>query len=868
MKKCFRFLSLFVACLFFWGKATAATPSPAYLSWSQLPAIPDTLGFAGSFAGVSQGTLLVAGGANFPGGAPWTGAAKVWIDKVFALEKPDGQWQEVGRLPRPLGYGVSVTWQDALICLGGSDAARHYADVFMIRYLQGKISIEVLPALPRAVASASGLVIGDVLYVAGGLAQPDAAAAEHNFWRLDLAAPASKRAWEELPAWPGPARMMAVVGSQDNAFYLFSGVQLVAGKNQQTDRVFLRDAYRYTPRLGWEKLTDLPQSVAGAPSPAFASGQSHLLVFGGDHGRYFAQNNDLKDRHPGFSDQVLGYDTITNTWASFGKMPVDQKADAVRNPQASTWAPVTTPAVVWQGKLVIPGGEVRPAVRTTRVLLGEALQPQGALALWDWLVIGLYFLLTIGISVLVSRKSSSNTEDYFLAKGKIPWWAAGLSIFGTTLSALTFIAVPAKTYATDWVYFLNNMMIVAVAPIIVCFYLPYFRKLKLTSIYEYLEIRFSRPVKLLASLTFLLFQVSRLGVVIYLPSLVVSSLMGIDIVTCIIGTALITTAYCFFGGIEAVVWTDVMQVVVLLGGALLSLVFIVNSLEGGASQLVTEALDHDKFRLAILEWDIAQPVLWVVAIGALLSQLVTFSSDQVVVQRYLTTPTEAEARKAIYTNAWLTIPASLIFFGVGTALWVYFRHYPQVLNPHGRNDDVFPWFIAHQLPAGLSGLVIAGVFAATMSTISSSMNSMATVITKDFYRLFKPRVSDRQQFLFARWTTIVLGLVGSLVSIYMDSLRNASIWDQYLTVIALLGGCLAGMFTAGIFFPRINSTGILVGFAVSGFSLYFVQRWGGINFFLYPAIAIALCVGVGYIVSILLPDRQPQTHQTKELKAR
>ncbi|HYG38713.1 MAG TPA: sodium/solute symporter [Cytophagales bacterium] len=849
-------LSLFLMFLSLAYKGKAEKSPQSYINWSQLPQIPDEVGFAGSFAGVSNGTLLVAGGANFPdGGAPWTGSAKVWHDKIFALEKSNGQWKEVGKLPNPLGYGVSITWRDGLICIGGSDATKHYADVFIVRYKQGKIETEELPSLPETNASAAGVLIGDVIYIAGGFESPGSKNSEKVFWALDLSKAKGKREWKVLESWPGPSRLLAVAGTQEDAFYLFSGVHLFTPEGDTVaQREFLKDAYKYTPGKGWIRLADLPRSTAAAPTPAFATGQSHLLIFGGDTGKYFDQNLTLKENHPGFSDEILGYNSITNTWTPFGKVFTDKVGDPVKNPAASTWAPVTTPSVVWKENYIIPGGEIRPAVRTSKVLMAMPVQPSGVFTFLDWAVVGFYFLLTIGISLVVSKNMNGTTNDFFLGEGKIPWWAAGLSIFGTSLSALTFIAIPAKAYATDWVYFLNNMMIVAVAPVVVYFYLPYFRKLKLTSVYEYLEIRFNRKVKLLGSFTFLLFQISRLGVVIYLPSLVVSALMGIDLVLCIVFTSLVTTVYCFLGGIEAVVWTDVMQVVVLLGGALVSLGFIVFSLDGGTSQLFSEAFSSNKFQLAIFSWDRTQPVLWVILVGGFLSQLVSFSSDQVIVQRYLTTSTEEEAKKSIYTNALLTIPASLIFFGVGTALWVYFKNNPADLNPHGLTDDVFPWFIAHQLPAGLSGLVIAGVFAATMSTISSSMNSMATVVTTDFYQLISPGRSDRQRFVFARWATVALGIVGCLVSIYIGSLQNSSIWDQYIMLIGLLGGCLAGMFVAGIFFPRINSTGILIGFAVSAIALYFVQASTDLNFFLYPAIAIFICVLVGYLSSLIMPS--------------
>jgi SSS family solute:Na+ symporter len=831
-------------------------PKP-YLQWTQLPAIPDQLGFAGSMAGVSNGALIVAGGSNFINGSPWNGGTKTWYDKIFVLEHAGGAWKEAGRLPHPLAYGVSLTWQNGVIIAGGSDANRHYNEVFVLRYVNGRIEIENLPALPAPVANACGVIIGNNLYIAGGLKEPNATQTEKNFWVLDLAQVAGQRIWKTLEPWPGASRMLSVAGTQEGALYLFSGVHLAIRPGDSTaHREFLKDAYKYVPGKGWSRIADLPQAVAAAPGPAFTAGQSHLLVFGGDDGKYFDQNAILQQKHPGFSRQALMYNTITGSWSTIGNVITDIKADAGNNPNASTWAPVTTTLVIWNGNIILPGGEVRPGTRTNRVLMATPVQPPGGFRLLDWTIVGIYFLLVIAISVIVSRNMQRTTSGFFLGGGKIPWWAAGLSIFGSKLSALTFIAIPAKAYATDWVYLLNNIMIVAVAPIVVYFYLPYFRNLKLTSVYEYLNIRFNKRVKWLGSLTFILFQISRLGIVIYLPALVLSAVTGIDIFICIIGTSLITTAYSVSGGIEAVVWTEVMQVGVLLGGALATLIFIANSMNGGFGQLFTEAMQHDKFRLANLDWTITEPVLWVVFIGGFLTQLVTYSSDQVVVQRYLTTSTEKEAKKSIYTNAILVIPASLIFFSVGTALWVYFRHHPASLNPHGRIDDVFPWYISNHLPSGLAGLVIAGLFAATMSTISSSMNSIATVITTDFYQSVRPASTDKQRFVFARWVTVVLGALGCLIAVYMVYLRNASIWDQYIKIIGLFGGCLAGMFVAGIFFPRINSRGIIIGFIVSAISLYFIQAAGIINFFLYPVAAVLICVVVAYVSSIMWPPKK------------
>ena len=834
------------------------TTGKVFFSWSQAKPIPDADGFAGSYAGVSNGALMVAGGANFPGDRrPWTQGVKTWYDKVFILEKPDGDWKEIGKLPRPMGYGISLTWKNGFVCLGGGDAGRNYADAFILKYSAGKLATTSLPPMPAPLINSCGVIAEDILYVAGGITTPTGLS-ENNFWSLDLSAPEKK--WRVLTSLPGPSRMLAAAGTEEGKIYLFGGVHLAnaqpapAGPARDSappppQREYLTDCWEYNPGKGWKRIADLPHPVAAAPSPAYNAGQSHLVLFGGDDGAKASLAPELKDEHPGFTTEVLAYNTLTDSWSVMGKMPVDIRADAAANPHGSVYAPVTTPLVVWDGNVVIAGGEARPAVRSNKVLIAASRQPSGKFGGLDWTVIALYFAVVIGISVFVSRNMGSTTGDFFLGGQKIPWWAAGLSIFGSKLSALTFIAIPAKAYATDWVYIMNNVMIVAIAPVVTFFYLPYFRKLKLTSVYEYLQIRFDRRVRLLGSFTFVIFQLSRLGVVIYLPALVLSTVTGINIFACILLTTLITTAYSVAGGIEAVVWTEVMQVFVLMGGALVSFFFITAHTQDGFSGLVREAYANDKFRVANLGWSMSQPVLWVVAIGALLTNLVTYTSDQVVVQRYLTTSTEKEARRSIYTNALMVIPATIIFFGVGTALWFFYRHHPGNLNPNGRVDDVFPWFISQQLPAGLSGLVIAGLFAATMSTIGSSMNSIATVVTTDFYRPFMKKATDKECLRFAKRFTVLLGALGSLIAMYLVYLQNASIWDQYLKIIGLFGGCLAGMFAAGIFFPRINSTGILSGFLLSSIGLYFLQRSNEVSFWLYPLFAVGGCLVLGYIFS-------------------
>lgn len=340
------------------GAEGADARSP--LRWRKLPPLPDREGFAAPFAGICNGALIVAGGTNFPDKRPWEGGAKVWHDSVFVLEKPDGIWRAAGKLPRPLGYGVSVTTADGVICAGGSDAERHHASVFLLRLDDGEVVTKALPPLPRPCANMSGAVVGGTLYLAGGIETPTATTALKTFWALDLHR--WQGGWRELEPWPGPARMLAVAGAHDGSFFLFSGASLHAGADGKPVRTYLRDAYRFTPGKHWKRIADLPRAAVAAPSPAPVV-KGRLVVIGGDDG---AQVNTPPTGHKGFPRSVLAHDPKADRWAQAGAAP---------------FSLVTTPAVDWRGRVVIPGGEARPGIRSTEVWsapLPQQTKPSGS----------------------------------------------------------------------------------------------------------------------------------------------------------------------------------------------------------------------------------------------------------------------------------------------------------------------------------------------------------------------------------------------------------------------------------------------------------------------------------------------------------
>ncbi|WP_395740422.1 galactose oxidase [Prosthecobacter sp.] len=319
--------------------------SAADFQWSPLPAIPDERGFAGSFAGVVDGSLMVAGGTHFIDKMPWEGGTKLWYDTLYVLEKPHGAWRVAGKLPKPNGYGVSITTPKGWIILGGGNATEHFREVFWVS------KDASLPPLPKACAFMCGCESDGVIYIAGGIETPTATSAMNTFWSLDLKQPGAQ--WQELLPCPGKPRILGCMAAVDGVVHLFSGAALHADKDGKPEREWLNDAWAYAAATGWKKLPDMPRVAVAAPNPAPVVG-SKIYVIGGDDG---ANVNFMpKEKHPGFPRSVLALDVKTQTWSQAGEVP---------------FSLVTTNAVPWNGQVVIPGGEARPGVRSPQVWGGE-----------------------------------------------------------------------------------------------------------------------------------------------------------------------------------------------------------------------------------------------------------------------------------------------------------------------------------------------------------------------------------------------------------------------------------------------------------------------------------------------------------------
>lgn len=728
-------------------------------------------------------------------------------------------------LPKSLAYATSITLPEGILCIGGRDSSQCYKDVFLITMRDGKLKVsDDWPSLPVPLSNAAGTVVDNKVYLFGGRESIKPSRLSDSFFVLDLSN--KSKGWKRLFGYAGSIRENAILVVQNNGvsscLYLLGGqTEVEEGKS-----ACLTDGYVYDPQLDrWDSLgSDFPENIcAGA-----ACGANHVLLF---------QQDTSSLRHENI---IWKYHTITHTLIKSDTIPYIRDIKQV-------WLENHSFVIVGTGSV---SGDSRLCC-----VQGSIVSQRKGLGIINIIVIIGYFALLAGIGFYFSKRQK-NTNDYFKGGGRIPWWAAGLSLFGTALSAITFMAIPSKAYATNWSYALFNTGIVLVAPVIVYVFIPFFRKLNITTAYEYLEIRFNVFVRVICSMAFIVFQIGRMGVVLFLPSIALNVVTGLDIFLCIGIMGICSILYTMIGGIEAVVWTDAIQVIILLGGAVFAVAYISFSLPGGLNETIDIAMTDGKFDLGSLDFDLKDATIWTMIIATCFTNLTTYGTDQSMVQRYLTTSSMKEARKSVWTNAVLTIPATLIFFFIGTALYAYYKTYPESLSisiPNG--DAIFPWYIFTQLPVGVVGLLISGIFAAAMSTLSGSMNSAATAYIVDIYSRFFRKGKAGNGLRAARVATCAIGLVSLLFAFMMATWNIASLWDEFNKILGLVLGSMGGLFMLGMLTKRANSEGAIIGIVASIVVQLLVGKFQLCHLLLYTASGFISCFVIGYAASLFFNKR-------------
>ncbi|WP_128545160.1 sodium:solute symporter [Larkinella soli] len=441
----------------------------------------------------------------------------------------------------------------------------------------------------------------------------------------------------------------------------------------------------------------------------------------------------------------------------------------------------------------------------------------------DLLVILAYLVGIVAVGIYFSRKNQ-DADQFTTASGKIPGWAIGLSIYATFLSSNTFLGVPGKAFGSNWNSFVFSLSMPLAAWVASRFFVPFYRSTGEVSAYTHLEHRFGAWARTYAVVCFLLTQLARMGSIFFGIALSLQALTGYPMATIMIVVGLCIIFYTVLGGMEAVIWTEVVQGVIKTAGALIILYLVIAGMPGGVDRVVEIGKSADKFSLGSFRPDFTQSTFWVVLLYGFFMNLNNFGMDQNYVQRYHTTTSAREATRSIWLCVYLYVPVSLMFFVIGSSLYAYYLAHPNLLeavrmqaaadrlpggspeelrrlaatlSPADFGDKVMPHFMVNKVPAGLVGLIVAAILSAAMSTISSGMNASATVFSVDIYRrYFKSDLTDRQAMRLLYIATTVFGLLGMTTGIAMIGVK--SVLDIWWMLSGIFAGGMLGLFLLGM----------------------------------------------------------------------
>jgi len=441
---------------------------------------------------------------------------------------------------------------------------------------------------------------------------------------------------------------------------------------------------------------------------------------------------------------------------------------------------------------------------------------ESALKIIDWVIIAAYFVFTIWFGSYFAKRQTSS-ERYFLGNRKLPGWAIGMSIFATIISSWAFLALPGKSFKDDMQYLLTIAPIPLTVLIAVFFLIPMFRQKIKLSAYEYLERRFGLLARFYGDIVFISGHFFKMGMVLYLLCLAIEGATGWGdkyLTYLIVIVGIVTIFYTFFGGIEGVVWTHVIQGFLLLGGGLIALVLLLFSSKAAPAEMLATAYHAGKFELANFDFDWNQVCVYMLICFGFTHYLARYATDQTVVQRYLLAPSSRQAARSLWVSVMLLGIVWVVFMFIGVLLWVYYDIRPELLPDSVRQkpDQVFAYFIGHQIPVGLTGLILAGIFAAAMSTLSSDLNSLASVLVDDFYAKLAKGVTDKKRLVFSRASVIVAGIGAIFLAIALRKVE--SMVEAFFKFSAVMAGGMIGMFFLGLFTKRCSKKGLYIGLAI------------------------------------------------------
>ncbi|MHC4640515.1 MAG: sodium:solute symporter family transporter [Planctomycetota bacterium] len=434
----------------------------------------------------------------------------------------------------------------------------------------------------------------------------------------------------------------------------------------------------------------------------------------------------------------------------------------------------------------------------------------GSLGTFDILILVGYGCVLVGMGVYYRRRCRT-AEQFMVAGRSIPAWAAGLAVMSAYTSSISYIATPGMAFESNWHPMIFALCILPVAWLVCKYAVPYYRKTQLISVYSFLEERLGSWGRVYAALAFVLYMVCRVAVILYLASVLLSTFVHWDIRFVIVIIGVITIIYTLLGGMEAVIWTDVMQSAIMIIGVLFCAVSLSYYVFSGPEPLIQTAIEQGKFSFGSLKPSLnnaqgflTNRTIWVMIIFGVTENLRNLLADQNYVQKYCSVPTERQAKRSIWIAMLIYIPLTAVFLYIGTTLFAFYSSPEHALGTGiTKADEVFPYFIATELPVGLKGLIIAAILAAAMSTVDSALNCSATVLLLDFTkRYFNPDIGEKASMLFLRSMTVVWGLLGIGFALLMINAKSAlDVWWQ---MSAIFGGGTLGLFLLSLIRVRLR----------------------------------------------------------------
>ena len=488
----------------------------------------------------------------------------------------------------------------------------------------------------------------------------------------------------------------------------------------------------------------------------------------------------------------------------------------------------------------------------------------------DLLIIAAYMVAVAYIGWRCSHRQTS-TESYFVAKRSVPHWAMAFSFFATLISSITFIAYPGSSYASNWNELVPGFMVIGVLLLIGTVVIPFFRQAVGVSAYEYFGRRFGYGTRAYTALGFSLGHFSKMGFVFYLLALTIHSMTGWNLIAVIVLSGVVTIFYTLIGGLEAVIWTEVLQGIIMWLGIFVVLAVLLFIPPGGPSAAFSLAWEKNKFGFGDWSFDLTKKGVWVMALYGFFWYLQKYTGDQTIVQRYLVAKSDRDALKGVAVGALMCLPTWVLFMLIGTLVWAYYQLSGEVLPAHiDKPDKVFPYFLTTKIPVGLAGLFMAALFAAGMSTLASDLNCLSAVCVEDYYRKLRPDSTDRQRLFMGKVIVAACGVAAVVIAIVI-ALAGERALSLYFTVSSILTGGIAGLFILAFLSTRANKGGVWIGIA----ACVLVTAWGtftsgkepiwnlGACNFKLPGIMIGVIghvvlLVVGYVASFFFPASTPE----------